>query len=84
MAREDPPGGVPDLDPFGANDPAWERYEGVSGLRRLAQSRARGRDKPYRRPRRDLFAAMVVGSLGLAVLIGAIVGLLWLFSLVVD
>ena len=34
MGRKERRGhGGPPVDSFGANDPAWERYEGVSGLR---------------------------------------------------
>ena len=73
----------PDLDPFGANDPAWERYEGVSWLRRVAQSHARSRQE-YRRPGRDAPAFLLVGAVGLIVIVGAVALVFWLFSLLTD
>ena len=83
--KEPPPGGGPELDPFGANDPAWERYEGVSGLRRLAQTRAKRHDvRPYRRPRGEMLAFMVVAAGGLALVVGGIFLVAWLLGLAFD
>ena len=83
MGRKGRGGGFPELDPFGANDPAWERYEGVSWIRRVAQSRA-GRGKPGPRPKGELFSVMVVGALGLGILVGGVWLVLWLIGLAID
>jgi hypothetical protein len=78
--KEPPPGGGPELDPFGANDPAWERLYGISWLRRIA--RGGGRTTP--RPKGELLSALVVTVLGLAVLVGGVFLVFWLISLLPD
>jgi hypothetical protein len=72
-------GDGPPLDPFGANDPVWERYEGVSWARRFAQAHSSRRPgEPWRRrPRGELFAVMVAGALIFAVMIGIAFLLFW-------
>ena len=78
MPRRDRRGhGGPPADPFGTNDPAWERYEGVSGLRRWKPSFNRTKDR-----RRGEFASFMLIE-GLAVLgaAGAIALLFWLTSI---
>jgi ferric-dicitrate binding protein FerR (iron transport regulator) len=60
---------VPELDPFGANDPAWERYEGVSQIRRMARAHA-SRDASPATRRRSFLAAMLVLVSALAAVIG--------------
>ena len=83
MPRRDRRQGVPDLDPFGANDPAWERYEGISWLRRVARSGAlHQRRRPG--PKGELWSALLVGMLGWAILVGGVVLVFWLASLVID
>lgn len=85
MARKDRRHGGPELDPFGTTDPAWERYEGVSWARKVAQSRAlRSREGRRRRPKGEALTAMAVGVLGVAVAVGAIALVFWLLSLLFD
>jgi hypothetical protein len=78
MGRKERRGhGSPPLDPFGANDPAWERYYGVSWLKRVASSQRARPAGGVRREPRELLAALVVGVLALAVVVGAIALLFW-------
>lgn len=82
MARKDRRGGVPDLDPFGTNDPAWERYYGVSWLRRIASLRSLREGK--RPPRGEMLSAMLVGVVVLVIAVGAITLVFWLLAQLID
>jgi hypothetical protein len=74
MGRKDqPPDGGPPLDPFGANDPYWERYTGVSWIRRFWRPQPSVGTREAPRPRRgEMFSVVVVGGVAIAVLVGAI------------
>lgn len=83
MTAEDGPADPgPPADPFGTEDPYWERHYGVSWLRGVARSR---RDEPFPRPPGELRSVILIAvagavavALGLALLfwiIGSVFGL---------
>jgi hypothetical protein len=73
--KDEPSDSRPPLDPFGTEDPYWERHYGISWLRRVARSR---RHEPFPRPPGELRSVLVIAVIGAVAIALGLALLFWI------
>ena len=79
--KEGPPDAGPPRDPFGTEDPYWERHYGISWLRRVAHSR---RDEAFRRRPGELRSILLVAAVGAVAVVAGLALLFWIVGSLIE